>query len=277
MHYLMTLLSILFIVGGGFLLITSQISEYAISQRPLSEWFYHPPIAHRGLYNNTTIPENSLSAFKTAIAKGYAIEIDVQLSQDGELVIFHDHDLERITGQSGKIKDTVYTQPQQYKLLQTLETIPTLKQTLDLVQGQVPLFIEIKNSGEAGLLEQKVHQLLRGYQGPVMIVSFNAKSLEWFRLNAPDLYRGQNLPLEEWHSFSLFTICRHSLINCKISKPHIIIYNALKFPRLLVRILSWFKPLIAYNVTSLETASALKDMTTNIIFDQFEPNLPQPQ
>jgi glycerophosphoryl diester phosphodiesterase len=270
----MTLLSVLFIFGGGFLLIASQVSEYAISQRPLSEWIYYPPIAHRGLYNNTTVPENSLSAFRAAIAKGYAIELDVQLSQDSEVLIFHDHDLERITGQSGTITKTGYIKSQEYRLWQTLETIPTLKQALNLVQGQVPLFIELKNSGEAGLLEYKVLQLLTGYKGPVMVISFNAKTLEWFRLNAPELYRGQNLLLEAWHPLSLHTIGQQFLKKCKMSKPHVIIYNALKLPPLLVKILSWFKPFIAYNVTSLEVASPIRNITANMIFEHFEPHLP---
>ena len=134
----MTVLSLIFILGGGFFLITSQISEYAVRQRTLSEWI-QIPIAHRGLYNNTTTQISS--AFKAALGKGYAIELDVHLSKDGEVVVLHDHELGRTTRQAGIITDTTYQQLKDYRLWQNEETIPTLKQTLELVQGQVPLFI----------------------------------------------------------------------------------------------------------------------------------------
>lgn len=266
----MTFLSLLFIVGGGFFLIASQISEYAVGQRSLSQWLFQIPIAHRGLHNNM-VPENSLSAFKEALAKGYAIELDVHLSNDGEVVVFHDHELERITGQAGTIGDTNYLELKDYRLLQTEETIPTLKQTLELVQGRVPLFIEIKQKSDPGILEQKVYQLLSAYKGPLIILSFNAKSLEWFRINAPELLRGQNLPLDDWRSLSLFAICQQTLQHCKLSKPHVIIYNSRKLPRIAGRMLSWFKPCIAYNVTSPEVAASLRNIVTNIIFEHFDP------
>jgi glycerophosphoryl diester phosphodiesterase len=267
----MTVLSLLFIFGGGFFLIASQISEYAIGQRSLSDWIYQVPIAHRGLYNNTTIPENSISAFKEALARGYAIELDVHLSQDGEVVVFHDHEVERATGQVGTISETNYDQLKEYRLWQTEEAIPTLKQSLDFVQGHVPLFIELKQNGDVGILEEKVYQLLSGYQGPVIILSFNPRTLEWFRINAPDMLRGQNLSLENWQSLSYFELCQQALNHCKLSKPHVILYNARHLHPIVVKILSWFKPLVAYNVTSHEVAASLKNIVTNIMFDHFEP------
>ena len=122
-------------------------------------------------------------------------------------------------------------------------------------------------------MEQKVSQLLLEYKGPIIILSFNSKTLEWFRLNAPQLLRGQNLPLEAWRPLSFFGILREALKHCKRSKPHVIVYNALHLPPSLVRVLTWFKPLIAYNVTSHEIASSLKRSVTNIIFENFEPDI----
>lgn len=272
MPYFVTLLSLLFVFGGGAILIASQISEYAVGQRPLNQWVYQIPVAHRGLHVNPTIPENSLSAFKAAIAQGYAIELDVHLTQDGEAIVFHDKDLERVTGQAGTVVDTPYHQLKTYKLWKTEDHIPTLKEALDLVQGQVPLFIEIKQEGDAGPLEQKVYQLISTYTGPVILISFNSKSLEWFRINAPEVLRGQNLPLEDWQSLSFLEMCHKAFKHCRLSKPHVVIYNAQLLPHSTVKMLSSLKPFVAYNVTSHEHAATLKNIATNIIFDRFDPS-----
>jgi glycerophosphoryl diester phosphodiesterase len=272
LHYLIGVLSLVFVIFGGVLLIVAQVSEFGLKQRQLNDWVYQTPIAHRGFYDNVLIPENSLAAFNAAVAKGYAIELDVHLSKDGEVIVFHDEDFKRATGQHGRVTETAYPQFQGYFLWHTQEKIPTLKQTLELVHGQVPVLIEIKNAGEAGLLEEKVNQLITNYSGPLIIVSFNPKSLEWFRVHAPDILRGQNLFLEQWHAQSWIQMIHQTFQHCRLSKPHVIIYNAIKVPTNVVQALSWFKPFIAYNVTSHDIAASIKNIASNIIFDHFEPN-----
>ena len=148
-------------------------------------------IAHRGLFNNTTVCENSLPAFECTIENGYAIELDIQPTKDNELVVFHDSTLLRMTGQNGKVSDYTYNELQELNLLNTNQKIPTLQQVLKLVNGQTPLLIEIKpNNLKVGKLETKLMQLLNEYNGQYAIQSFNPFIILWFKKNAPNVVRG---------------------------------------------------------------------------------------
>lgn len=101
--------------------------------------------AHRGLFdNNSDAPENSLAAFKKAVDAGYGIELDVQLSKDEKLVVFHDATLKRMCGIDGKVWDYTLEELQQMKLLNSNETIPTFEQFLEVVDGKVPFILEFK-------------------------------------------------------------------------------------------------------------------------------------
>ena len=102
------------------------------------------PISHRGVHDNDKVPENSIEAFKLAIKKGYIIELDVHLLKDNEIVVFHDDNLLRMTGVNKKIKNTTYKELQELKLLDTRYKIPKLIDVLNLVDGKVPLLIELK-------------------------------------------------------------------------------------------------------------------------------------
>ena len=149
-------------------------------------------IAHRGLHNiNKGIPENSLSAFENACKNGLAIEIDVRLTKDGRVVVFHDKSLKRMCGIDSEISEFTYKQLSAFKLKDTNEKIPLLSQTLKLVKGRVPLLIEIK--GEQGLfdLEKRTYHLLKKYDGDYAVQSFSLLSMIWFRIFASDVARGQ--------------------------------------------------------------------------------------
>lgn len=105
-------------------------------------------IAHRGLHDvNGGIVENSIESFKLAIDKKYIIELDVHISKDGEIVVFHDDNLNRVTGVNKKISEVTYDEIKKLKLKNTDSYIPTLQEILMLVDGKVPLLIEIKNNG----------------------------------------------------------------------------------------------------------------------------------
>src|SRR5271170_1927831 len=97
------------------------------------ERLFDPPLAHRGLWNPDGAPENSLAAFQAACSHGYGIELDVQLSADGEAMVFHDGKLTRMTGADGRIGDHTAADLGRLKLAGTDETIPTLAETLTLV------------------------------------------------------------------------------------------------------------------------------------------------
>ena len=136
-------------------------------------------IAHRGIHDNTRIPENSIPAFKSAIDKGLVIELDVHLTKDNKVVVFHDGTLKRMCGVDKRIENLTYNELLKYNLSGTKYKIPLLKDVLKLVNGKVGLLIETKNFKFNTSLERELISLLEGYQGKVAIQSFNIKSL-WY-------------------------------------------------------------------------------------------------
>jgi len=153
-----------------------------------------PPIAHRGLWSPEGPPENTLAAFEAAASVGYGMELDVQLSADGEAMVFHDDRLEhRLTAASGRIAERLAADIAAVRIKDTDHTIPTLAQVLAQVDGRSLILIELKVlGGEVGPLEKRVAELLSDYDGPAAVISFNPHSVGWFAENAPRLLRGLN-------------------------------------------------------------------------------------
>ena len=150
---------------------------------------YH--YAHRGYHDgNVAIPENSLASFYAAIEAGYGIELDVQLSSDKVPMVFHDADLERICGVEGKIWDYTCEELQAMKLFDTDETIPTLAEALEVIDGQVPILVEYKMDKVDTDVCAMSHELLKDYDGAYAIQSFHPFALFWYRQNAKDVPRG---------------------------------------------------------------------------------------
>jgi len=157
-----------------------------------NSWLNKYPIAHRGLHsNNSEIPENSIISFNKALKKNIPIEIDVQLSKDNEVIVFHDFDLLRMCSIEKKISELTLNELKLLNLHNSKEKIPTLKETLELINGQIPILIELKNEGKVGDLESRVNQELINYNGEFAIQSFNPFSLNWFRKNNSKILRGQ--------------------------------------------------------------------------------------
>ena len=148
------------------------------------------PFAHRGLHGGARI-ENSRGAFAAAIALGHGIELDVQAALGGEVFVFHDAELDRLTNQSGAIADCTAHDLDLVTLKNSIETIPRLVEILALVKGQVPILIEVKAPDRGvGILCAGVRRALEGYQGPVAIMSFNPDVGRWFDQHAPRTVRG---------------------------------------------------------------------------------------
>ena len=148
--------------------------------------------AHRGLFdNNSDAPENSLAAFKKAVDAGYGIELDVQLSKDDKLVVFHDATLNRMCGIDGKVWDYTLEELQQMKLLNSNETIPTFEQFLEVVDGKVPFILEYKLDRVQTRVCELANEVLKNYKGVYCIESFHPLALLWYRKNRPDVLRGQ--------------------------------------------------------------------------------------
>lgn len=148
--------------------------------------------AHRGLHSkDKSISENSLAAFSLAAAEGYGIELDIQLTADGQVVVFHDDSLKRVCGVDKALCDCSYEELRQYRLNGTDERIPLFSDVLMLVGGRVPLIVELKNSKRNALLCAKGAELLDAYNGAYVIESFNPGIVRWFRKHRPAVIRGQ--------------------------------------------------------------------------------------
>lgn len=147
-------------------------------------------IAHRGLHKNKMIPENSMLAFKAAIEKNYAIEFDINITKDNQIVVFHDDDLNRLCNKKENIEDVSYDFLKDLNLYESNEKIPLLKELLDEVAGKIPLIIEIKKHKNIGLLENILLEMLKEYKGEYFICSFEKDILLWLEKNKPKEIRG---------------------------------------------------------------------------------------
>ncbi len=150
-------------------------------------------IAHRGLHNvNESVPENSLLSFQKALEKNTPIEIDVHLTKDEQVVVFHDENTERMCGENKMIEEMTLDEIKLLSLQETGEKIPTLQEVLSLVRGQVFLLIEFKvvNHNTAKLCE-KANNILSDYNGKYLIQSFYPQVLSWYKKYRKDICRGQ--------------------------------------------------------------------------------------
>ena len=158
--------------------------------------FYGVNHAHRGLYaQDQSVPENSLPAFAAAAEKGYGMELDIQLSLDGEVVVFHDDTLARMCGIGGRVDAFPLARLREMPLAGTAERMPLLTEVFDTVAGKAPIIIELKTGPRNEELCRKGLALMRAYQkqygGAFCVESFDARIVAWFRKNAPDILRGQ--------------------------------------------------------------------------------------
>lgn len=153
----------------------------------LRRWNY----AHRGLHDADN-PENSMAAFRAALAGGYGIELDIHLMRDGNLAVIHDSSLKRIAGADVRIEDLSTQDLTSYHLAGTGECIPLFADVLDLFAGRAPLIVELKVAdGNYADLCQAACRLLDSYNGPYCIESFDPRAVAWFRKHRPDVIRGQ--------------------------------------------------------------------------------------
>ncbi len=145
--------------------------------------------AHRGLHSDT-VPENSLKAFELACQAGYGIELDVQLSRDGEVMVFHDYTLVRMTGDDRKLCELDASELRELRLKGSEHRIPTFREVLEIVDGRVPILVELKGENFDTSLCPKVAELLSGYKGRYCIESFNPLLVKQMREIFPDVFCG---------------------------------------------------------------------------------------
>ena len=184
---IMILIAILLIVAIYLFMICPRLFG-----KPDRTLFFGVHYAHRGLFDNESqAPENSLSAIREAIKEGYGIEFDVQLSKDDVPVVFHDADLKRMCGVDGKVWDYTLEELQKMRLANSDQTIPTLSQVLEEVDGKVPLIVEYKIDRVDTKVCELGNKLLETYKGTYCIESFHPFAVKWYRQNRPDILRGQ--------------------------------------------------------------------------------------
>lgn len=275
---------ILVVFSGGFYVFVSLPKAVEVMSDPTGlAWLQNTLIAHRGLHDdNKNIPENSLPAFKDAIERGYIIELDVAMTKDQKLVVYHDKKLRRGLGVDQYLSELTFAELSIYKIFGSEQTIPLFRDVLSLVAGRVPLLIEVKNEGKIGKLERLLYAELQGYPGPYAIQSFNPFTLQWFRKNAPEVIRGQlagsfqvsdydveyagttRLP---WYKKVLL---ENMLLNF-ISQPHFIAYEIENLsPAKLKRLKKLGVPLLGWTVKNKAEYANFKEKVDNLIVEMIE-------
>jgi glycerophosphoryl diester phosphodiesterase len=235
---------------------------------------FHPPVAHRGLWSRDGAPENSLAAFQAACQAGYGIELDVQLSADGEAMVFHDDDLKRMTGAEGRLRDRTAADLSELRLAGTHERIPTLAQTLAIVGHRAMVHVELKTPyGEVGPLEQRAHDILIDHSGPVCVIGFNPYSHAWFADRFPGVLRGldsydyaraPHLGDEQREAFA-------RLEHVSIARPHFLALSVDMLPNeRAAELRAQGMPVVAWTVRDPARWDQIKDHCDNLIFEGFQ-------
>ena len=245
------------------------------------EKFKNVRYTHRGLHGTVGYDdfaaENSLTAFKRAKENGFGIELDVRVSKDGEVVVFHDSTLDRVTGTEGKVSELTLAELKTRSLKETADTVPTLREVLELIDGAVPLLIELKEEGLDHTVSEKTAELLKDYKGDFIVESFSPFAFGAFKRNLPKVPRGflgyKHTAKPECRSFK-YRLIQRFFFNF-IARPAFIAmyYKTPKlFPMPLVSML--FKtPMIAWTVHSKEEEiEAYKNGFSGVIFEGYMPD-----
>lgn len=232
--------------------------------------------AHRGLFDNKSdSPENSLNAFRKAVENGYGIEFDVQLSKDKIPVVFHDLSLKRVCGIEGNVCDYTLEELQKMRLKESDQTIPTLEQVLEVVDGKVPLIIEYKMDIVDTLVCELSDAILQNYKGAYCIESFHPWAVKWYKENRPHILRGQlsedySTKPEKYQGFQ-FWVMRNLLTNF-LTRPDFIAYNHEHSYVLSRKICSKMGALpVAWTIKSQEAYENAKQQYQLFIFDSCIP------
>jgi glycerophosphoryl diester phosphodiesterase len=191
-------------------------------------WIGAQAYAHRGLHG-PGVPENSPAAFAAAIERGMGIELDVQRSGDGQAMVFHDWELDRLTGETGPLDQLTAAQLGAIRLTGGMDCIPTLRQVLALIGGRVPLLIEVKSRRDMRVPSVclAVLRVLEGYLGPHAVMSFDPRVLKWFKRYAPQTIRG--LVITEENDHTLLSRLRRRL-SLWAASPHFLAYDIRDLP-----------------------------------------------
>ena len=238
-----------------------------MSRLPKNYWLLNRPVAHRGRWGGEII-ENSLTAYRNAVEKGYPIEIDLYVTKDGKLVSFHDSTLKRMTGADGYIYEKTLAELKQLQLLGTDEHIPTFDEVLEIAENKVPLLIEIKDQPDKTVVEKTVERL-KSYKGEFALQSFNPLYIKKVKKLAPQFIRGI-LATPDAGKKSAITnyIVKKMPLNFLI-KPDFISYDYKGIPKYAKKTKKM--PVISWTITSKEIETTVRPFIDNIIFEHYIP------
>jgi len=217
------ILLVLFIVLA---FMTHPSLHYAKCQRWRGERF-----AHRGLHDiKRGVVENTLPAFVAARDEGFGMELDIRFSKDMQLVVFHDDDLVRLTGDARRVRQLTLAELKAIPLAGIDSArIPTLHEVLDTVEGKTPLLIELKSGPDNARLCQTLMDTLADYRGDYLVESFNPLIVAWFRFHAPQVVRGQLVgPLQSYRPTGngIAAFFMAGLLANVVSRPDFVAYDA---------------------------------------------------
>lgn len=233
--------------------------------------FWGLNIAHRGLHSkDKTIPENSLAAFTAAIDAGYGIELDIQLSKDNEVVVFHDDDLRRVCGVAGRVDSYTLAELKAFRLFGTGQAIPTLKEVLALVNQQVPLVIELKTGPKRIALCHAAWNILCTYDGDICVESFDPRILRMFKKYVPGLLRGQLIAAPKTLGGTPASYLVGWGLGHFLGRPHFLACHKGKMS-LPIRFAGRFAMRLVWTVTDTDDYDSLEDAYDAVIFEGYQP------
>jgi len=242
--------------------------------RPMWEfkgWYY----AHRGFHDNKTdAPENSVKAMKLAVENGYGIELDVQLTRDEKVVVFHDATLKRVCGIDAKVNSMTYEELQKLHLFESEEKIPLFSEVLKIIDGKVPLIMEVKMVDTRTRVCELANKELEGYEGVYCMESFHPFAVQWYRKNRPEVVRGQlaaNFKKEgQKEGFQEWLV--HILLINVLGRPDFVAYSHKSANNVSRRLTRMFgATAVAWTIRSQEELDNNRKKFDLFIFEGFRP------
>ncbi|MGH6855393.1 MAG: glycerophosphodiester phosphodiesterase family protein [Aestuariivirga sp.] len=231
------------------------------------DWLVARPIAHRGLHDAAQgIVENTASAFAAAIAGGFAIECDAQITADEEVVVFHDETLERLTHSYGCVNARSAAEMQRLTIRNSKDRVQTLAELLAQVEGKVPLLIELKSHLDGNYaLARRSLAALRDYRGPHCLMCFDPDIVEALRRQSPHTVRGLVANRDSGQSFA----------HLEGTQPHFISFQFRDLPFAPVtEFRQTGHPVISWTIRSADDALFARRYSDQITFEGFLPDAP---
>lgn len=242
-----------------------------------SRAFYKRNFAHRGLHTqDQTVPENSPAAFRAAVAGGYGIELDIQLSKDGQVVVFHDDTLDRVCGVHGRVDAFTWEELREMPLYGTDQRIPLFTEVLTLVDGRVPLIVELKTGPRNAELCEKAWAILLQYTGNFCVESFDPRIVAWWKKYARQVLRGQlssNYGELRKNQGAVISFALSRCLLNVLARPHFIAFHKEK-RNILVKLAYRLGAMpVVFTARPEDDAARLERENAAVIFEYYKPRI----